>query len=623
MNDQRHVGGAPEAAQPIDIDAVREQAEANKRTKRFKANPKHSFRAPGRTSRPKRDRIQINARVQHYRRCARAKGKPINEMRFRRAASAWWEITKARVTLPHRSRRQAEGSPRPKVATDHPLIMQAAKVRSSAGQEIRRRLRDYDPGDGRPANRDLAAAIVERNLYEDLAVQFRRPFLDFTAEARPLLEYAYDEPYFDEEDAAKAPEDDDRRPQGISENNVSGLINGRPKYNKDGIRIPGAYQPGMLNDIDPDFLLDLGVDAWLETGRLYEQRNPRWGRNWGVVMSVDGTRLPLAAEQRQSFSVEDDLELNGRFTLDEVAYGYHGPGTGWRGHNGMFLSDALGPMLAPVMKLIPANENEAPFVPALLDSFYDRVGADWTRTRFLLGDREFFHQDLCESLAFRYGLIPLFPWNASEAGKLTPWTSNRGVPYCECTGRRVDMRYLEGTWFGPKDRHRLGLVPGQDIRDVLPTRDWPRVRYECEHCPNSETLWVHKAAHINTWAPLKDVHRHGRPDRYRLRWDYLSRRGASESLNNSLKYRCFGIGGPIAARCVKTQRQMLWYAYGRNLSMILERLAYADGSYMRVRDAVIAQGLHKPGLLRRMRDAGMAGHDPLADSLVPGEDTAA
>lgn len=121
-------------------------------------------------------------------------------MRFRRAAVAWWEIKKDRMTVPHPSRLQAAGAPRPKVAYEHPLIMQAAKVRSPAGQEIRRRLRsvrfDADAASiGRPANRNLAAAVIERNLWEDLALQSRRPFLDFTVEARPLLEYAYQAPY--------------------------------------------------------------------------------------------------------------------------------------------------------------------------------------------------------------------------------------------------------------------------------------------------------------------------------------------------------------------------------------------------------------------------------------------
>lgn len=92
----------------------------------------------------------------------------------------------------------------------------------------------------------------------------------------------------------------------------------------------------------------------------------------------------------------------------------------------------------------------------------------------------------------------------------------------------------------------------------------------------------------------------GRKGRYTERVDILGERNISESVNFALKYRCWGLLGATVPRCVKTWRQMEWYAYSRLLSLGLKRLVLADGSYAEVAREAQEHDLHRPGLFKRL-----------------------
>jgi hypothetical protein len=613
------------------------------RVTRYKADLTKLLRKPGRTRRPKRDLTQIELRAERMRRAFRRKGRPFDEEKVIEKAITAWAILVARLDAPDASRRNPV--PAPQIVGVHPLVMHAAKVRSRYGQEIRAKLRDRNDGGREAAEHaiNLAAAVVERNLYENLPVEVKRAWTDFECEARPLQEWAYGDDIYPSEAQKREHEKRVARGEtkpghgmGRSLPNINGLISGKTETIKeDEEQEDGSVKqvkrkvwiPGVLDRVDPTFLESLTVEAWLEL-----HQSGKWP-DYGTAMSIDGTRLPVARDHRQSASLRDDMLMNGRFAQEECAYGYHGDGEGWRGFNGMFLSDAIGPPFAPVQELPPANCHEPDYVAPLLDKFYSHVGDDWTRLKVLIGDKAFFSNATCEMLTFRFGLMPLFPWHPSMAAvetrqvinerkvEVPDWSHNMGVPQCTCGGFPRDMKYIECTpWYGPEKRRELGLRPGQDIRPILVQRklDWPRVRYQCKACKKRVDLFVHWAPAVYTYFPYKDVHsaRSGHASRYQVRMEYLVRRGGAESLNNALKYRCFGLAGTRTARCIKSRNQMLWYAYGRNLSLILERLLYVNGAFTTTLEAVRGQRLDEPGLLRRLRDAGHMPPDPLPAHLL-------
>jgi hypothetical protein len=560
---------------------------------------------------PKFDRIQIHLQAERYRRFAARKGVSLSDRLLREKARIMWEVKRERAGL------RSAGYQNPALADSLPdgaMVLQAAMRRDPAMRRIAAVL--GSSRDGRPTDRQLAVEVIMRNALEELPVELRRALMDFVAQCAPTLEWAYGEPYL-----PSSPEPLTQKQLKALEKLTGELIQGRKTWeSRDGDRLERRV-PGMLDLHDPAIVLDEMAGAYL---RLHA--SGRWPRGL-EVLSIDGTRMPVNRTQVQSVSHAHELEVNGRLLS---AFGYHGPSDdGWRGFNGLLLAGVCGPPVAAGMKLIPARNREFKHAADLLADTYRRMRTqqpDFSELQILLGDREFHYREVAEPLLFDWSVRLITPWRGGTRN--IAWGDNFGVPYCDLHRGRpsVDMRLVkaQGVWT-PEQRAQRGVPLGEDLRQHLPKRDWPHLRWACPRCEaehkkdpkawpkvNTATTWAHRAPHIYTWHPYKNVH-----PRYAERLDLLGLRGASESLNSVLKHDCFALRAPKAPRCVQTERQMLWWAYLRNLRNVLKALVRENGSYDQVRDEMARKGLLTPGLLARMRAAGMELCDlPLGDEVV-------
>lgn len=559
---------------------------------------------------PKFDRIQIHLQAERYRRFAARKGVKLPDTLLRRKARILWEVKRERAGL------RSRGYQNPALADclpDGAMVLQAAMRRDPAMARIAAVL--GEERDGRPADRQLAVEVIMRNALEELPVELRRALMDFVAQCAPTLEWAYGEPYLPTSLEPLSQKELKRLEKLTGE-----LIQGRKTWeSRDGDRLERRV-PGMLDLHDPEFVLDELAGAYV---RLHA--GGRWPRGL-EVLSIDGTRMPVNRTQMQSVSRAHELEVNGRLLS---AFGYHGSGDGWRGFNGLLLAGVFGPPVTAGMKLIPARNREFKHAADLVADTYRRLREhqpDFSQLQILLGDREFHEREVAEPLLFDWSVRLITPWRGGTRD--VDWGDNYGVPYCDLHRGRpsVDMRLVkaQGVWT-PKQRAERGVPLGEDLRQHLPKRDWPHLRWACPLCENEHAkdpkawptvntaaTWAHHGPHIYTWHPYKNVH-----PRYQERIDLLGLRGASESLNSVLKHDCFALRSPKAPRCVQTERQMLWWAYLRNLRNVLKVLVRENGTYDEVRDEMARKGLLTPGLLARMRAAGMELCDlPVSDEVV-------
>lgn len=569
-------------------------ADRKKGPGRYRAKIEPQKRGPGRNPdsprkqqrRTKRELIQIELRAEQMREGLRRHGRTgsVSEEKIQRCASRLWTILKERRKRTPLDRMNPELAE--KLPPHHRIVTEGALRQTAAAKEIRRRL-EVQPLAGPKADRAVAIAIIERNLFSRSPVQIKWHWEDFTQTSFPILEWAYDDP------AGRA--------SGLSLSGTYELINGRPGRQRD-------RQLGLLDRVDPDFLVDLTVEAWLELARC-----GRWP-HMTKALAFDGTKLPQHLLQVQSVSPEHERLLNAGFSDEFCAFGYHGD-DGWRGHNGMALTSVVGPPVAVLLKPYRGSVVERSAALELTAELFRRAGGDFVDWEIGVGDRAFFNGEFCDRMLYCYGIKIVCPWVPEWASG--EWADNMGNPYCDCGGKRKDMRYVRASYFyTPAERLKLGLRPGEDLRHVVKdVQRWPHIDYRCEVCGTRKTTWPHYIdrgderiwrAHLYPWFPFKDTHRSNRPgqNRYDMRLDYGGGRGASESFNYTLKRDFLGLTGAAKARCIQSERQMRWYVYGRALAIVLRRLAYVDGTYSSYA-ARVPEILMKPGLVRLLRELGL------------------
>jgi hypothetical protein len=478
-----------------------------------------------------------------------------------------------------------------------PLVEQAATVRSPQGRAV---LAAMTAGTrGRPTSRLLAAAIAVYLLLNNQPPRFDRAFAHFTGESYATLEWAYEHPC---RGAGTA--------QGVSQSAVREALLGRFQRSKDerkrSDRRHGRWvTKGLINRRDWQELFDdVTVWAWVQV-RLALGLTMQ-----DIVLSLDGTPMPVAKEQRRSFGDDDEAAING--TLD-VGFRRHDR-KWWRGINPVFATDPE-VQVAPVVSCVGADDSEFREVPGLLKRIYaayerlqaqGRIPADAPlEIAFLVGDKEYSRRPLCHEAIFAFGATPVFPVRQDSLVETVAHAANAGIPTCRCRGVSKDMRYHSAEdFYGPAQRRALGLAPGDDLLPVLKARGLPhpRIRFRCPGCGLRSDVWVKDAPHLYTYLPHKAVHkldgRDQKRDRYLLRLDLLAMRNASESNNYALKVRGLAGNGALKPRWVRTRRQLDWLVMGRNWAHVMRLLNWLNGDLERAYIEANDGGLLAPRALR-------------------------
>jgi hypothetical protein len=546
--------------------------------------PDGTYRRP----RPGRDARSIEKLAERARRKLEADGVLRDEMdeeAIQAEAQAEFanRVEQARPRHPDRiNPKVSEGPP-----DDHDLVMQAAMLRSPEGKLLRDRLMAPPVKDGRPADRGLAVAIVLFLFLRRAPINFKEGWKEFCKQSNPLLEWAYEEPY--------------NSAAGSSYSNVMQLLQGRDSR--------GTL--GLFQRTDFAFMHDLLASAWV---RLMAPDGP-WPHALDAV-SLDGTDLPLRLVQEAAVSERHEAMLNRRFETGDVAFASHGEHKIWRGMNGMSASSPLGPPLAGAFYPFPgtAAGGEPSFAVSILDRLIRHVRAagrpDWMGPKVVLADRAMFTNTFCGQCLWRYGSHPIVPW--SEPYTPEGWNAHTPI----CCGEPM-MRHKPEYWPTQEVRAELGLKPGDDYRDHM----WPkgkrpraRMRYRCNHCQEERSYYpddinepgVKKGdgAHIITWVPHADIHRHGRPDLYKLRLDFESLQNAAETFNGQLKHGGLGLHGNQLSDALCTRNHVEAALLTRTLGLTLRRLLLIDGSYQRVLDSC-PKVLLTPGLLATLQEKGL------------------
>jgi hypothetical protein len=327
---------------------------------------------------------------------------------------------------------------------------------------------------------------------------------------------------------------------------------------------------GMLERHDPIACIRLNIDA---IRRLAENH-----KDIGRYVAIDGTDYTAPVEQRSAISPSEEILLRGGMSARMLV---HGPDKVWRGWLLVQLIDIKStlPLVWAILPLDKGREFQA--VPLLLELLF-RFWPDCP-IEYLIGDREFYVEELCAELEFRYGAHPVFP----RKGKIAPsqkWAATEGTPTCSKHGL-MKLAWSEG-FVEPKGRLKRG-VPEDELEDL---EQKARLRWECPApgCSIKAATYPGHNARLYTYLPSQGAHR-----RVGRRVALLKRRNAAESLIASLKSRGVALEGQMQPRWVSSDRQAEWLAGAALLGLTLRRLAHESGAYAAAEAEARARSLLK------------------------------
>lgn len=510
-----------------------------------------------------------------------------------------------------------EGGERPDDTND---AIEAHAIRSTAiHRRLMRHLTRRQPGG---SDYVLAGAVLEAMWFIRGDFELRRRWQELTT-MNLLLGWAYGMP------CALEPRHGPRAKSARSESAVTEAIFGKRHWTRKPGRLERTlrrFQRGLLDRHEPEMLLEVNAAAIAE---LIE-RDPDGMKDFGKAVAMDSIRLRASAEQRQSVSPDDEKLIN---RLLGCSLGSHGDKV-WRGWMMLTLLD-LSTGLPMVWLLLKASDKEAAYVEDLLTMAY-RYFPD-IEIEFLTADKAMDTEGTYRLSERKFGVHLIADLSANVAEDETKHLHHAtdGCPTCRQCGRL--MRYAQATFHGARDRKKLALIRKRLDADAGKTQPglWFEVAAEelvvhglgrplrleltlGHNSANKEAAWVTLAPgvdvtplitlglvlrehirwscdcskksklrtyldddwRLHTWAPRRDVHQHGRPDRFDLR-QQLARMHKSkiEGYHGLLRLRGMGTDGADAPRTPNTDKAVAWLHFGRAYRITMRRLVQANGAY--------------------------------------------
>jgi hypothetical protein len=542
---------------------------------------------PGKQPRPARDERTREQILESYRRGARAKGVKLNEVRAHEAVEKLWTMRVRRNTGRFTKRELAEIAAwrvqrvHLNAAMGHPLIAQWALMRSTYMRPVMTELCADPGGPGRDASNRLGACGIARWITEAGPLTLSRAVADFCADLG-LVQGAFKYP----------PAVNPRTGEAYRRSTIMEAIKGRPERG----------QRGQLDRADPDVIERAAARAFTSLVRMRRDiTDPASQRRWPDLtktLAIDGFLLPISAEQRGAVSRAEHGLLNGRFAVDEAGFAIHDDA--WkkagRGLVAMPLTTVHGPVCSPYVHLRPYDSYEPHWVIEALERYRELVGDEiFLDLEYLVADRLYFDDQLCEDLIFCYGIQPIIPW---KEGRSVKWSNNKGTPYCEWHGDPVDMICVRAPrFYNARQRLAMGLAPGDDLREAKPKSQWPHMEFACPipGCPNHAHTWPHHAASVYALFHHTDAHRPRIGQRrYAFRQWIAAQRNQGECMNAILERMGVGLIGEAVPRAVKTLHEMRWFVAGHNLAHTAKRVQQLNGDIERALAQAEELGYFKP-----------------------------
>jgi hypothetical protein len=431
--------------------------------------------------------------------------------------------------------------------------------------------------------------------------------IDFTKAHLAALQHVFDYPWTD----------------GRTGRSADGKLAGKASAIYDQIggyhhRKTKTRRAGLCSIVGPEYLLDEQLLTWERLRRLGVPDVEHMGK----ALSIDGTDLRVARENARAVSDRHERLLQDGL---ECSFGYHGPDKAWRGLNGLSLRDVAGGVNL-WGRLVPAGDAEHLQLVPMLTDMYDRAAELGLTLNFeyLVGDKGFAQRRVAEDLYYLFGIALVVPWKHGS-GKGCDWADNKGVPQCSCEGSPSNMRFESlKEWVGPAKRRKLGLRPGENLRDRILADTklrHPRIVWRCQSCRTPVETYFHHSPLAHSPLPYKDVHggRTREQRRYRVRQDLMAARNGSESYNATQKDGGEH-PGPAKARWINHIDQARWVYHGRCLTHALQRLVALDGSYRKVLADMEQRGLLDPAQAHQFPLGGLGASAPSA--ALPTDDVA-
>jgi hypothetical protein len=384
---------------------------------------------------------------------------------------------------------------------------------------------------GRPADRKVVLALIERNIYGRGRKEIKCHYNDLFTDDR-LLHWAYGEPL---------------GPDGGSARSLKATY-----------RTAGA----ALYRSDPEITVKLNIEALRELRDLGHD-------DVGRYLAVDGVAVEGNFEQRAAVSDGEELLLRrGSDAAFVVHKGLDRPAKAWRGWTAVVLVDLK--TNCPVAWVErPANVHESESLLAALDVLFDY----WPDcpTEYVVGDRAYDSSPLILELERNYGIHGVFPLR-NIAAEAIVHRDTLGVPACSKHG--LMKRIQADDFVGPSRRRHLnltrGMAAGQEFR--------PRIRWKCESCPDQVTYTrPTDNARFYTFLPhLGDSKQAG------LRMALRAHRNQAESLFSSLENCGFCLKGQWKSKWANEAHRVSWLIGGGLLAHTMRRLTFENGEYERV-----------------------------------------
>ncbi|MEI2702568.1 MAG: hypothetical protein V9E83_09235 [Baekduia sp.] len=388
-------------------------------------------------------------------------------------------------------------------ASEYPDFVKIKALRESdIGRTLTAMLRS-GPKLGRPTEHNMAIALLEMMLWSGEYQTLTRCHSDMK-KADKTIPYTY------------GPGAQDF----VAFNTACNAIGGERR--SDGLR-----RPGLCDLISEDFI----DRALVEVAKRFATYA---GEDFDLAVSIDGTRIRASAEQRQSFSDEDEEHIDkGRGT----GFSSRGENDALRGYLAVSLN--LQSCNIPIaVKVYPANQYETSAAMPLIDRVYELW--DDLAINYLVGDAAFDRDaSIYRDLQQRYGITLVarkyhadkMPAHLKERG------FEKGVPVCGCSGEGkkswMKLHKSEGFW-PPEKRRKMGLKPGEDAAALKRFKKVKqRVCYECERCGLQVPYSISEEVDWR-WA-LPIPHHPVHEKRHALRCELMAAHNTVESAWNAMK----------------------------------------------------------------------------------------
>jgi hypothetical protein len=378
---------------------------------------------------------------------------------------------------------------------------------------------------GRPSNRSVALACIERQWWGKDRKEIKAPHQEFTAPGG-LRDWAYGYP-LDREEAG-------------------------------GTSLQAVYRtaPAALERNDPRMIVAANVAA---IRRLSALGHPEIGR----YLTIDGVAIEGDFEQRQGVSpAEERLLRRGQ----DADFKLHDSGfyrKSWRGWTMVVIGD-IKSTLPVVWVLFPASTHESRMLFPALDLLY----ALWPDcpAEYLIGDSAYSGHDISLRLERDFGIHPVVPIGPRPSERFD-WASSEGVPTCAKHG--LMKRHIADGFQNWERRRRSRRTPGMEQE-----RFAARIRWRCEECNLHESTYVHRDARLYTFLPRKGEH-----GLAFLRCALSFRRNTSEAIFSNLEHCGFALRGQRHSRWATSGVRTEWLVGGGLLAQTLRRVAHASGTY--------------------------------------------